>query len=73
VGNVAAEQALKFNENVGVDYIVLAKLDADAKGGSALSIAKITGKPLLFAGIGQEISDLSDKPKEKILSALELN
>ncbi|HIQ29091.1 MAG TPA: signal recognition particle-docking protein FtsY [Candidatus Caldiarchaeum subterraneum] len=73
VGNAAAEQALKFNEYVGVDYIVLAKLDADAKGGSALSIAKITGKPLLFIGIGQEISDLSDKPKEKILHALGLN
>jgi len=73
VGNAAAEQALKFNEYVGVDYIVLAKLDADAKGGSALSIAKITGKPLLFIGTGQEISDLSDKPKEKILHALGLN
>ncbi len=58
IGNLAVEQAKKFDEYVGIDYVVLAKLDADAKGGAAISISYITGKPLLFIGIGQGIGDI---------------
>lgn len=57
-GNDAIEQAKTFNEKIGIDAAVLTKVDADAKGGAALSIAIATGKPIIFIGIGQEYSDL---------------
>jgi fused signal recognition particle receptor len=56
-GNDAVEQAKRFNEVVGIDGVILTKVDADAKGGSSLSIAYTIGKPLLFIGIGQKYED----------------
>ncbi|RLF33417.1 MAG: signal recognition particle-docking protein FtsY [Thermoplasmata archaeon] len=56
-GNDAVEQAKRFNEIVGIDGVILTKVDADAKGGSALSIAYTIGKPLLFLGVGQKYED----------------
>jgi fused signal recognition particle receptor len=56
-GNDAVEQAKRFNEVVGIDGVILTKVDADAKGGSSLSIAYTIGKPLLFIGVGQEYED----------------
>jgi len=56
-GNDAVEQARRFNEIVGIDGVILTKVDADAKGGSSLSIAYTIGKPLLFIGIGQKYED----------------
>ena len=53
-GNDAVEQAKRFNEIVGIDGVILTKVDTDAKGGSALSVAYTIGKPLLFIGVGQE-------------------
>lgn len=69
-GNAAVEQARRFDEYVGIDYIVLAKLDADARGGSAISISYQTGKPILFAGTGQDLSDLKPFTKDLIRSAI---
>ncbi len=57
-GNDAIERAMLFNEAVGIDGSILTKLDADPKGGTAISIAYVTGKPILFMGTGQEYSDL---------------
>jgi len=57
-GNDAIEQAKTFNEKIGIDAAVLTKVDADAKGGAALSIAIATGKPIIFIGVGQEYSDI---------------
>lgn len=57
-GNDAAEQAAVFSKVVSVDGIILTKLDADAKGGSAISVSSITGKQVLFMGVGQEYDDL---------------
>jgi fused signal recognition particle receptor len=71
-GNVAVNQAKMFDEIVGVDFVVLAKLDADAKGGSAVSISHATGKPLLFVCTGQELDDLDDNPRQRLLDALGL-
>jgi fused signal recognition particle receptor len=72
-GNDAIEQAKTFNEKIGIDAAVLTKLDADAKGGAALSIAIATGKPIIFVGVGQEYSDLEAFDPEwfaqKIVSA----
>ena len=56
-GNDAVIQAKRFNEVVGIDGVILTKVDADAKGGSSLSIAYTIGKPLLFVGIGQNYED----------------
>src|SRR3990170_7061078 len=57
-GNDAVEQARTFHEAVGVDAAILCKIDADAKGGAALSIAHTIGKPVLFVGTGQGYDDL---------------
>ncbi len=57
-GNDAIEQAKTFNQKIGVDAAILTKVDADTKGGAALSIAIATGKPIIFVGVGQEYSDL---------------
>jgi len=56
-GNDAVEQARRFNEVVGIDGVILTKVDTDAKGGSSLSIAYTIGKPLLFIGVGQGYDD----------------
>jgi fused signal recognition particle receptor len=56
-GNDAVEQAKRFNEVVGIDGVILTKVDTDAKGGSALSVAYTIGKPLLFVGTGQGYKD----------------
>ncbi len=57
-GNDMIEQARAFNDAVGIDMVILTKIDADAKGGSALSIAKTVGKPIAFLGTGQRYADL---------------
>jgi fused signal recognition particle receptor len=57
-GNDAVEQGHSFSEAVKIDGVILTKLDADAKGGSAISMASIIGKPILFATVGQNYDDL---------------
>ncbi|KKH92641.1 cell division protein FtsY [Methanosarcina sp. 1.H.T.1A.1] len=57
-GNDAVERAAQFNEAVPIDGSILTKIDADSKGGAAISIAYITGKPILFFGMGQGYEDL---------------
>jgi fused signal recognition particle receptor len=58
IGNDAVDQAQAFNEHIGFDAAILTKVDADAKGGSSLSVAYLTGKPILYVGVGQEYGDL---------------
>ncbi len=57
-GNDAIERAEMFNSAVGIDGSILTKLDADPKGGTAISIAYVTEKPILFMGTGQEYGDI---------------
>ena len=57
-GNDAVERAKLFNDAVPISGTILTKADADSKGGAAISIAHITGKPILFLGVGQEYKDL---------------
>ncbi|MFX1474002.1 MAG: signal recognition particle-docking protein FtsY [Promethearchaeota archaeon] len=59
-GNDVIQQAKTFNEIIGIDAAILTKVDADTKGGAALSIALATGKPIIFVGVGQEYSDLEE-------------
>ena len=69
-GNAAIEQAKNFDEYVGIDYVILTKLDADARGGSAISISYQTSKPILFVGTGQSLEELKPFTKDLIKSAL---
>ena len=57
-GNDAVEQARAFDAAVGIDLAILTKIDADAKGGAALSIAHAVGRPVAFVGTGQNYEDL---------------
>jgi fused signal recognition particle receptor len=59
-GNDAVMQAEEFNKNVGIDAAILTKVDADVKGGAALSVTYVTGKPIVFVGTGQTYEDLQD-------------
>jgi len=57
-GNSMIEQIRAFNGSIGMDGAILTKIDCDAKGGTAISVAKSTGIPILFLGVGQEYYDL---------------
>jgi signal recognition particle subunit SRP54 len=70
-GQDAVNSAQSFAEKIGVDSIILTKLDADARGGAALSIVSVTGKPIKFIGVGENPGDLQkfhpDRLAAKIL------
>ena len=57
-GQDAVNVASTFEEKIGIDGVVLTKLDGDTRGGAALSIRAVTGKPLLYVGMGEKLSDL---------------
>ena len=57
-GNDCIEQASRFNNLIGIDAIILAKADVDEKGGAAISMSYVTGKPIMFLGVGQSYDDL---------------
>jgi fused signal recognition particle receptor len=57
-GNDAIEQAVAFNKAVGIDAVILTKIDTDAKGGAALSIANAIGRPIAFLSTGQQYEDI---------------
>jgi len=70
VGNDAVEQSQHFNDAVGIDGIILTKGDVDEKGGAFISVSYITGKPILYWGSGQELTDLEPFDAHKILTTL---
>ncbi|NHI83447.1 MAG: signal recognition particle-docking protein FtsY [Candidatus Thorarchaeota archaeon] len=57
-GNDALSQAREFNDAIGIDGTILTKVDADPSGGAALSVAFVTGKPVIYVGVGQKYDDL---------------
>lgn len=57
-GQDAVNVAKQFDEQVGIDGVVLTKLDGDTRGGAALSIKAVTGKPILYVGMGEKLSDM---------------
>jgi fused signal recognition particle receptor len=69
-GNDCTEQAKKFNETISIDGIILSKADIDEKGGAAISVSHVTGKPILFIGTGQEYKDLEKFDSHIILNNL---
>jgi len=69
-GNDAVMQAEEFHKSVGIDATILTKVDADVKGGSALSVTYVTHKPILFIGTGQKYEDLEEFNPEKFVQMI---
>ncbi|MEM1563524.1 MAG: signal recognition particle-docking protein FtsY [Candidatus Bathyarchaeia archaeon] len=69
-GNDAVMQAEEFHKSVGIDAAILTKVDADVKGGSALSVTYVTKKPILFVGTGQKYDDLKEFRPEKFVEMI---
>ncbi|MDH7478153.1 MAG: signal recognition particle-docking protein FtsY [Candidatus Bathyarchaeota archaeon] len=69
-GNDAVMQAEEFHKSVGIDATILTKVDADIKGGSALSVTYVTKKPILFIGTGQKYEDLEEFNPEKFVDLI---
>ena len=69
-GQDAVNIAQTFNEQVGIDGIVLTKLDGDTRGGSALSVKKVTGKPIKFIATGEKLSDIEEFHPDRMASRI---
>ncbi len=69
-GQDAVNVAEKFNEALGIDGVVLTKLDGDTRGGSALSVKKVTGKPIKFAATGEKLNDIEVFHPDRMVSRI---
>ncbi|HLP58713.1 MAG TPA: signal recognition particle protein [Candidatus Deferrimicrobium sp.] len=69
-GQDAVNSALQFSEQIGIDSVILTKLDADARGGAALSIVSVTEKPIKFIGVGEKNSDFQKFYPERLASKI---
>lgn len=69
-GQEAVNIAGVFNDKVGIDGVCLTKLDGDARGGAALSIKSVTGKPIVFAGVGEKVTDLEQFHPDRMASRI---
>ncbi len=69
-GQDAVNVASEFNDKVGVDGIILSKMDGDSRGGAALSAKAVTGKPILFVGMGEKLDDLEQFYPERMASRI---
>ena len=69
-GQDAVNVAQTFAEKVGIDGVILTKMDGDTRGGAALSIKSVTGKPILYVGMGEKLSDLEQFYPERMASRI---
>ena len=69
-GQDAVNVASTFNDKVGIDGVILTKLDGDTRGGAALSIRAVTGKPILYTGMGEKLSDLEQFYPDRMASRI---
>ncbi|WAM32540.1 signal recognition particle protein [Caldicellulosiruptor naganoensis] len=69
-GQDAVNVAAAFNEQLGIDGIIMTKLDGDTRGGAALSVKAITGKPIKFAGVGEKMEDLEAFHPDRMASRI---
>ncbi len=69
-GQDAVNVATSFQEQIGIDGVILTKLDGDTRGGAALSIKAVTGKPILFIGMGEKLSDLEQFYPDRMASRI---
>jgi signal recognition particle subunit SRP54 len=70
IGQDAVRTALEFEEGVGFDAVVLTKLDGDARGGAALSIVSVTGHPIMYASIGEKLSEFETFHPDRMASRI---
>lgn len=69
-GQDAVNVASSFNEKIGIDGVIVTKLDGDTRGGAALSIKAVTGKPILYVGMGEKLSDLEQFYPDRMASRI---
>ena len=69
-GQDAVNVAQEFNEKVGIDGVVLSKMDGDTRGGAALSVKAVTGKPILYVGMGEKLSDMEQFYPDRMASRI---
>ncbi|WP_343249762.1 signal recognition particle protein [Diplocloster hominis] len=69
-GQDAVNVATMFDEKIGIDGVILTKLDGDTRGGAALSIRAVTGKPILYIGMGEKLSDLEQFYPDRMASRI---
>ncbi len=69
-GQDAVNVAKQFDEKVGIDGVVLTKMDGDTRGGAALSIKAVTGKPILYVGMGEKLSDMEQFYPDRMASRI---
>ena len=69
-GQDAVNVATSFNEEIGIDGVILTKLDGDTRGGAALSVKKVTGRPIKFAATGEKLSDIEVFHPERMASRI---
>lgn len=69
-GQDAVNVAANFNEQIGIDGVILTKLDGDTRGGAALSIKAVTGKPIYYVGMGEKLSDLEPFYPDRMASRI---
>ena len=69
-GQEAVDVSKTFNDKVGIDGVIVTKLDGDTRGGAALSIRAVTGKPILYAGMGEKLSDLEQFYPDRMASRI---
>ena len=69
-GQDAVNVAKEFNEKVGIDGVIVTKLDGDTRGGAALSVKAVTGKPILYVGMGEKLSDLEQFYPDRMASRI---
>ena len=69
-GQDAVTVAKEFDEKIGVDGVVLSKMDGDTRGGAALSVKAVTGKPILYVGMGEKLSDLEQFYPDRMASRI---
>ena len=69
-GQEAVNVAKEFDEKVGVDGVILTKMDGDTRGGAALSIKAVTGKPILYVGMGEKLSDMEQFYPDRMASRI---
>ena len=69
-GQDAVNVATSFNENIGIDGVILTKLDGDTRGGAALSVKKVTGRPIKFAATGEKLNDIEPFYPERMASRI---
>ncbi len=69
-GQDAVNVAKSFNDRIEIDGVILTKMDGDTRGGAALSISSVIGKPILYVGMGEKLSDLEQFYPDRMASRI---